>query len=67
MSFRNQKQINFDSDIESKLGVNATDIEFVNSLEESDTPHIPRYEDEQTKDNRFATPGRDSLDDEYFD
>ena len=22
---------------------------------------------EQTKDNRFATPGRDSLDDEYFD
>ena len=44
MSFRNQKQINFDSDIESKLGVNATDIEFVNSLEESDTHHMPRYE-----------------------
>jgi len=41
-----KNKVNFDREIESKLGVNATYIEFVNSLEESDTPHMPRYEDE---------------------
>ena len=62
-----KSRINFDSEIESKLGFNTTYIEFVNSLEESNIPHMPRYEDEQTEGNRFTTPDRDSLKDDHFD
>jgi len=60
-------RVNFDSTIELKLGVNAKDIDFVKGLEEYDTPHLPKYEDEQTEGDKFTTPDRDSLKDDHFD
>ena len=57
----------FDVDIEAKLGLSSKEIDFVKDLVDTDTPHMPRYEDDETKGNDNTTPDRDSLKDDHFD